>query len=159
MLTSVLYQEGMYISDCWVQCCCKHMPAVPRERAPGTSVAGPSCDLFSHKPCCLDQISGFCFQVPRRNRLFASNNLGAKTTDLSGSGGAVGRPPGCNRGFCVSQCAKFHQALGILGVEWSCWSSSYGWSVESRSDEGFTSCIVKSFRSRRSFISSPLWTP
>jgi len=24
---------------------------------------------------------------------------------------------------------------------------------------GFTSCIVKSFRSRRSFISSPLWTP
>ena len=24
---------------------------------------------------------------------------------------------------------------------------------------GFTSCIVKFFRSRRSFISSPLWTP
>ena len=65
--------------------------------------------------------------------------------------------------WCAPRFALFQRApVRIEDLKKMLWLRSEGWwphPVLHPSLIGCTSCIIKSFRSRRSFISSPLWTP
>ena len=74
---------------------------------------------------------------------------------LQGGGGVwrVCSQPQCSRRVIVPSCATLVRFSQPLREAPRC-KNMHGSALV-----GFTSCIVKYFRSRRSFISSPLWTP